>query len=243
LSREYVCVVPARLDSERLPNKMLLAETGKPLICHTLANMVDTGVFYKVVAAVDGPELAEAAYGVEGVTVVQTGHASCGTDRVYAAMKKLGYTHDEDVLVVNVQGDEPGLKAPWVFEAIEAAYDRTPRPDIVTLGARMDRSDFCNPNAVKVTTGPWEMATGFYRYDPGQIIQRHVGVYAMSMDTLAFFRDLPQTADEKYAKLEQLRALGHGLRIKVVPTGLDGLRSIDTREDYDAFVASVQRKK
>src|SRR6185436_6136371 len=141
-----VAIVPARIDSQRLPRKMLLAETGRALVLHTAANVARARAIARVVLATDSEEIRAAAEraGVEA-RMTRADHKS-GTDRVHEAYAALGQAYD---VVVNVQGDEPEL-APGDLERLVAAFAE-PDVEIATLaGAIASEAEAREPSVVKV---------------------------------------------------------------------------------------------
>lgn len=249
-----VAIVPARLASQRLPRKMLLAETGLPLCVHTARNLGRCAALERVVLAVDDDEVLAVAraHGVEAC-MTRVDHAS-GTDRVHEAAATLASGCD---VVVNVQGDEPELD-PADLERLVAAF-ADPAVEAATLGAPFASPDEAlQPQVVKVVRDARGDALYFSRAciphrstDPTrsyartgaaaweQVARRHVGVYAFRPAALERFVRAPAGTLERLENLEQLRWLELGLRMRVVDAGRAPL-GIDTRDDYDAFVGRVR---
>jgi len=254
-----VAIIPARLASRRLPRKMLLGETGLPLVVHTARNVARSPALARVVVATDAEEIAAAArsHGVEAV-LTRPEHAS-GTDRVHEALLALGGDFD---VVLNVQGDEPELE-PEDLERLAAAF-ADPAVELATLAGPLgSEAEADAPQVVKVVCDrngdalyfsrsqvphrPGAGATGaappsYAREDAppwGQVARRHVGVYAFRPAALAEFCGLPAGPLERVENLEQLRWLEAGRRIRVLETDHVPL-GIDTRSDYDAFVRRVR---
>ncbi len=245
-----LAIVPARLASQRLPRKMLLAETGLPLCVHTVRNLRRCRALARVVLAVDDAEVLAAAqaHGVEAV-MTRVEHAS-GTDRVHEAASVVGGDFE---VVVNVQGDEPELD-PEDLERLVAAF-RDPAVETGTLAAPFQRpEEALEPQVVKVVRAENGDALYFSRApiphrstDPtrsyaradarpwAEVARRHVGVYAFRPAALERFVRSPAGVLERLENLEQLRWLEQGGRMRVVDAGRVPL-GIDTRADYDAFV-------
>lgn len=249
-------VIPARLESTRLPNKLLLAKTGLPLICHTVERAAEIrdrsdGLFGEVVVAADHADIVDAVvrHGRDrglGVRAVMTdpGHQS-GSDRIAEAARSL----DADVdAVLNLQGDEPELPAGDALDL--AAFFRTTAPDIATLvypisGAR-DRE---NPALVKTVVAVDGRALYFSRADiphrreDGAFAPPsygHVGIYLYRRDALERFVSLPPSPLERTEKLEQLRALENGMTITARVLERRPPKGIDTAEDYAEFVERMR---
>ncbi len=238
-------VIPARLGSTRLPRKPLLAETGRPLIQHTYEAAARVPGA-RMLVATDAEEVAAAvrAFGGEAV-MTDAGHET-GSARVAEAAAGTGAE-----IVVNLQGDEPEVEPEAIETLIElhAAAMRAPRPAFAsTLACPFPSgADPDDPNAVKVVLSqPGEdearSALWFsrsrlpYPRREGEPPLLHVGLYAYGRDSLAAFARMPQTPLELTESLEQLRVLetGHRIAAAVVPAAAPG---IDTRADYDAFLA------
>jgi len=243
-----IAILPARLLSTRLPHKMMLRETGRCLFLHTADAVRASGAFARVVIATDAPEIARAAQeaGFESA-MTRPDHRS-GTDRVCEAWLALAARGEGADVVVNVQGDEPE-SAPADLARVVAAFLR-PGVEIATLAAPFSTEDeWRSASVVKVVRDARGSALYFSRAPipgrghgaaplaPAQMpVLRHIGVYAFTPAALARCAVLPPGRLEAAESLEQLRWLEAGERIQVeeasrAPAG------IDTREDYDGFVA------
>jgi 3-deoxy-manno-octulosonate cytidylyltransferase (CMP-KDO synthetase) len=244
-------VIPARLESTRLPRKLLLAESGVPLIAHTVRRVLEAaaasgGLVARVVVAADDDALVLAARqaGAEAV-LTDRGHRS-GTDRIAEAARAL----DEDV-VVNVQGDEAEIPVEHVLAA--ARVLRGASEPMGTLAYPVaDEAAFRNPNLVKAVTDSGGRALLFTRAPvpfprdgrappDGVWCLGHVGVYAFRRGFLLRYPSLPPSGLEERESLEQLRALEAGYRIRVALVSPPEGRPVDTREDYDAFLDRLVR--
>jgi 3-deoxy-manno-octulosonate cytidylyltransferase (CMP-KDO synthetase) len=239
-------ILPARLHSTRLARKMLLAETGRTLIEHSARNAIASGVFERVVVATDSREIAKAleAAGIEAV-MTREDHTS-GTDRVREAVRALGL--DGFDVIVNVQGDEPELARADLVQLVGAFSD--PKVEFATLCAPLENSaDLASPQVVKVVRDAHGDALYFSRAPipsssharkgsktQGARARRHVGVYAFRPRALERFCELPIGALETAENLEQLRWLEAGGKLRVLDATAAPL-GIDTRPEYDAFVA------
>ncbi|RMG09562.1 MAG: 3-deoxy-manno-octulosonate cytidylyltransferase [Planctomycetota bacterium] len=241
-----LAVVPARLASTRLPRKLLLAESGKPLLQHVYERVRSARRVARVVIAVDGEELLAAArsFGAEAV-LTREDHPS-GTDRVAEAARLVG---GDEPLVLNVQGDEPEIDPAHLDRLVEAmASGEEP---MGTLAERLtDPDDLARPQVVKLVLDAGGRALLFSRApiphgaapgggDPAGPY-RHLGVYAYRPDFLQRFCGLAPAPLERCERLEQLRALHYGHAVRVVVVSGGGARGIDTREDYDAFLARLR---
>lgn len=249
-----VIIIPARLESTRLPNKLLLAESGRPLICHTVERAVGIcrtgGGFVEVVVAADDERIVAAvtAFAREkglAVRAVMTdpGHQS-GSDRIAEVARSLPPDIDA---VLNLQGDEPEIPAEAVREL--AGFFAAARPDIATLVYPIREADRANPALVKAVLGAEGRALYFsradipYRRDDGDFAPPsygHVGVYLYDRKALERFVELPAGVLERTEKLEQLRALENGMTIGAHVLTQRTPKGIDTREDYEEFLRSLR---
>lgn len=246
-------VIPARLGSSRLPGKLLLRETGTPLVCHTLlvaakARDVSNGMFREVVVAADSERIvaeverfnAANRLGARAL-LTDPGHRS-GSDRVAEAARSL--PPDVDA-VLNLQGDEPDLPPRAILDL--AGTFAGSRADIATLAYPLsDPAERRNPALVKVVVGAGGNALYFSRADiphrdgeggSAPPAYGHVGVYLYRRPALERFVLLPPGALERVERLEQLRALENGMAVAVRILDRRPPKGIDTPEDYAAFVA------
>lgn len=239
-------VIPARLASTRLPRKLLLAETGKPLIQHTYEAALRARRPAGLVVAADHEEIAAAVRGFGGEVRMTSPDCASGTDRVAEIARSLP---DVDIFV-NVQGDEPELAGSTIDLAIEL-LESDPQSVMATLATPIrSHAQLDDPACVKVVCSAARRALYFSRSpipharqwddqllaaDPPHFFQ-HVGLYAYRRDFLLHLASLPRTPLEKLENLEQLRVLesGYGIAVGFVDEPTVG---IDTPADYQAFVA------
>jgi 3-deoxy-manno-octulosonate cytidylyltransferase (CMP-KDO synthetase) len=234
-------VVPARRASTRLPDKLLLAESGQPLLAHTLEACRGAAEADAVVAAVDDPELAAAAEAA-GVPAVLTDPAlPSGSDRVWAVVQELPQVE----VVVNVQGDEPEMDPAAIDALIRAVRDGAPA---ATLAAPLAPEAWEDPAAVKVVSDLAGRALYFsrapipFRRDGAGVEPRlHLGIYAFRREVLGAFAAADPTPLERTERLEQLRLLEHGVELAVLPWERS-FPGIDTRRDYDGFLTRRRRR-
>ena len=249
-STSYV-VIPARLASTRLPRKLLLAETGKPLLQHTYEAARGAAKPLGLRVAADDDEIAAAVRAFGGEVSMTSPDCASGTDRVAEIARSL----DGVDIVVNVQGDEPELAGSSIDHVIELLEEN---PDIVmsTLATPIrSRLQFEDPACVKVVFDGRGRALYFSRSpiphartwsddlltaEPPCFYQ-HVGLYAYRRDFLLRLASIPRTPLEKLESLEQLRVLenGHQIAVGVVDEPTFG---IDTPDDYRAFVSRHQKR-
>lgn len=241
LAERAFVVVPGRGASTRLPRKLFLAESGKPLYAHVLERCLAARGADRVLAAVDGEELAEIARAAGAEPVLTDPDLASGTDRVWAAVR----ARHEAAIVLNVQGDEPEIE-PEAVDAVIAAVRAG--AEAATLAAPLPEGAFDDPARVKVVRDLRGDALYFSRapiphrrFADGPAAPRlHLGIYGFRRETLGRFTSWPPSDLERTEGLEQLRLLEHGVRMRVLdwPRAASG---IDTRADYDAFLARSRR--
>ena len=253
MSPRFTVVIPVRLASTRLPGKALLPIAGRPMIQHVWERASESGAG-KVVLATDDQRVVEAA-GAFGATALMTdpGHRS-GTERVAEAARLLGLGNDE--VVVNVQGDEP-LVPPALIDQVAGDLTLHPRAQMATLCEPIDRSaEVFDPGTVKVVTDREGYALYFSRapipwhrghFEAGALpggatAKRHIGIYACRVRYLRTYASQGSPEIEKAESLEQLRALYHGARVRVVEACERPGPGVDTARDLErvrALVASA----
>jgi 3-deoxy-manno-octulosonate cytidylyltransferase (CMP-KDO synthetase) len=247
-SMRAVVVIPARLQSTRLPRKLLLDESGKPLIQHVHERAAAASRAARVVIATDSEEIRAVAEGFGAEALLTRDDHLSGTDRVAEAVRLLEAEGERPDLVVNVQGDEPELDPALIDRLIEV-MEAGDAPMGTLAEPLQDPEDLARPQVVKVVVDANGRALYFSRAaiphgaepggDPAPL--RHLGIYAYRPAFLQAYCTRDPAPLERVEKLEQLRALhhGHSLQVAVVEGG--GARGIDTRADYDAFLARLNR--
>lgn len=239
-------IIPARLQSTRLPRKLLLAETGKPLIEYTWRAASKAKSLKEILIAADSDEIQRIAQGF-GATCELTGEHPSGTDRIAEVAARR--CTDGDIFV-NIQGDEPEID-PANIDAVVAALVECPGAEMATLATPMTSLEQVQASScVKVVVGGDGRALYFSRAaipfcrdrDPAEALATdqpwllHLGIYAYRADFLRKLTTLPPSRLEQLEKLEQLRALEAGARIQVAVVEHHSV-GIDTPEDYARFVA------
>lgn len=256
-SLRAVAVIPARFASVRFPGKMLADRTGKPLIQHVWERArLATGV-ERVVVATDDPRIADAVSRFGGESMMTRADHPNGTSRIAEVAARI-----DAPLLINVQGDEPEID-PVLIDRLVALLNARPecpmatlasplsRPRLEDLGqtepaertVRSARSEADDPNVVKVVLRCDGTAMYFSRscipFDrdgAGAVTPlRHIGLYGYRREFLPRYAALPETPLERCEKLEQLRALEHGVPIAVAVVDAT-VHGIDTPEQYEAFV-------
>jgi 3-deoxy-manno-octulosonate cytidylyltransferase (CMP-KDO synthetase) len=237
-------VIPARYQSTRLSFKLLRKLFDKPLIQWIWESASCARLLDKLIIACDDPKIEEIAkeFGAE-VVITSPKHQS-GTDRVAEAARDI-----DAKIVINIQADEPLLQ-PSVIDSLAEEMLSNPNLAIATVKKKMENTDeINNPNIVKVICDKDNFAIYFSRFpipyyrekDAPTLYYKHLGIYAYTKDFLYTFKNLPSSYLEQAEKLEQLRALQAGYRIKVIETKFDSW-GIDTEEDFQKVEAILRDK-
>ena len=241
----FTVLIPARLQSTRLPGKVLLPIAGLPMIEWVRRCALGSGARRVVVAADDAQILA--AVEAHGGEVVQTDpRHSCGSERLAEAAEILGLPADE--IIVNLQGDEPLMPASFIH-AVAAALAADPQLSVATAAVPMTRwEEFIDPHAVKVVLNaagdalyfsrapiPWDR-DGYPLADADAALPagqhwRHLGLYAYRAGFLRDYARWPRSALETIESLEQLRILERGERIRVCCGDMAAPIGVDTPAD------------
>jgi len=228
-----VGAVPARFASERLPGKPLRLIAGKPMIQHVYERALAASGLDRVVVLTDDDRIAETVASFGGLVEMTPVDCASGTDRI--AWSARDWTDADGV--VNIQGDEP-LVEPAAIDRV-AHQLRDTGDQMVTLATGATAADFANPNAVKVVRDAAGFALYFSRSRipyprrlEGAPVLRHIGLYGYHRDTLLHLAALDPTPLERAESLEQLRALEHGVRIRVLLVD-SAAPGVDTVEDLE----------
>lgn len=241
-----VGVIPARLASSRFPEKVLAAETGKPLVVHVLEQARKARSLDDLVVAADHPRIVAAVEAAGGRAVLTRENHPNGTSRLAEVAAKVAAE-----VFVNIQGDEPEIEPESIDAAVELLH-ASPWADVATIATPFAPGERASdPNLVKVVLGEGGRALYFSRAAipfhrdaanggaPRATPLRHVGLYVYRTAFLPTFVSWPPAALEETESLEQLRVLehGHGIAVAVRTVTSQG---IDTPEQYAAFVARVR---
>lgn len=246
-------ILPARLASTRLANKLLLDRSGKTVLEHTLdrareAAALSNGLISRVLVAADDQRLIDVARRAGVEAVMTSADHNSGTDRIAEAAEKLS----ED-LVINLQADEPEIDPRNVVLVGRLLFDAAGTASMSTLAVPIfDEEKFLKTNVVKVVVAANNNALYFSRSPIPHVREasdadawtrggrrifgyHHLGLYAYRRDFLLGYKRLPPSMLERLERLEQLRALeaGHVIKVGIVDSNPPG---IDTPEDYEAFL-------
>lgn len=239
-----IIIIPARYASTRFPGKPLALIDWKPMVQHVFERC--KSAFEQVVVATDDQRIANAVSSFGGEFIMTSENHQSGTDRCAEAVLKLASAYNFD-LVINVQGDEPFIEKKQLLEIVDCFAD--PLTEIATLITPISSSDILfDPNKVKVVKSNSGFAHYFSRFpipfqrdaDQKTWIQNHtyflhLGMYAYIPDVLQTISKLEPTPLEKSEKLEQLRWLENGFRIKTSVTEHANI-GVDSPEDLRNLV-------
>lgn len=234
-------IIPARMGSTRFPGKVLANLGGKPIVQwvweRTKASKAD-----EVIIASDSEEVIRAVKAFGGNAQMTSPNHPSGSDRIWEVAAKL----DCDI-IINVQGDEPFVE-PTVIDRLIDVMQASSAPDMATVVVPATREQIGNnPSSPKVVIDVNDYALYFSR-SPIPFLRtggtemplyRHWGIYAYSRSALKKFVSLPESPLEKCEKLEQLRALENGMKIKVIKTEFQSI-GIDTPEDLESAEKYLQ---
>lgn len=241
----FKVVIPARLNSSRLPGKVLLPIHGRPMVEHVW-RVACRSQAAEVWIATDDPQVATVARGFGADVVMTAASHPSGTDRLAEVAVQRGWS--DDTLIVNLQGDEP-LMPPDLLNAAAALLADDAGADLATFAHPItELQHFQNPNVVKVVRDAcgralyfsraaipyWRDGGGAMPSEPG--VLRHIGLYAYRVAALKQFSALPPAPLETCEALEQLRALHHGLRIQVGLLDAPPPHGVDTQADLEAVI-------
>jgi 3-deoxy-manno-octulosonate cytidylyltransferase (CMP-KDO synthetase) len=231
-SLSVIAVIPARFDSTRLPGKILADIDGHPMVEHVYRRASAAESVSRVLVATDDQRIGKAVEAFGGEFRMTSRSHQSGTDRITEIAGDLSCD-----LVVNVQGDLPLVEPAMIDEAV-APFANDPALQISTLRRRIvDAAERESPHVVKVVVDRDGFALYFSRSPipfPGGAgsTYKHIGLYVYRRDFLATWRQLEPTPLERAERLEQLRALEHGFRIKAVETVHESIE-VDTEDDLE----------
>lgn len=230
-------MIPARYAASRFPGKLMQDLGGKTVILRTYEATVATKLFDDVIVVTDSKIIYDEIQSNGGKVMMSKKEHDCGSDRIAEAVEFL----DVDI-VINVQGDEPFTDATSLAKLIDVFKgDHEKNIDLASLMVHItDEDEINNPNTVKVVLDQSNFALYFSRSpipyprdkNAGAKYYKHKGVYAFRKDAILDFYRLPMQSLEATEKLEQLRYLEYGKRIKMVETDVQGIE-IDTPEDLE----------
>lgn len=233
-------MIPARYQASRFPAKLMQDLCGKPVIVRTYEAAVKTGLFDAVYVVTDSPIISDVISEMGGEVIMSKNEHQSGSDRIAEAVEDM----DVDI-VINVQGDEPFIDAESLGKIIEVfKKDDKKEIDLASLMTPItDWEEISNPNTVKVIVDNQNCALYFSRspipYPRDKEVDatyyKHKGIYAFRKRALMDFQRLPMLTLEAKEKIEAIRFLEYGKKIKMVETHVTGIE-IDTPEDLERAV-------
>ena len=242
---KIIAVIPARYQASRFPAKLMQMLGGKTVIITTYQNVVETGLFDEVFVATDSEIIFDEII-KNGGKAVMTGQHETGSDRIAEAVEDI----DCDI-VVNVQGDEPFLKTEPLRQLIEV-FDNDGNEEVSLASLKIkltEQEEVESPNNVKVITDKEGFALYFSRSvipyprnKEGVEYFKHIGVYAFRKNALLKFAQLEMKPLEIAEKIECLRYLEYGMKIKLIETDFVGV-GIDVPEDLEKARLILEKEK
>ena len=234
---KIISMIPARYAASRFPGKLMQDLAGKTVIQRTYEATVATNLFDDVFVVTDSEIIYNEIANNGGKVIMSKKEHDCGSDRIAEAVEAM----DIDI-VINVQGDEPFTDAESLAKLIQVFKEDTNKEvDLASLMVHItDQDEINNPNTVKVIIDQSNFALYFSRspipYPRDKSVDvkyyKHKGIYAFRKQAILDFYKLPMQVLEASEKLEQLRYLEYGKRIKMVETDVEGVE-IDTPEDLE----------
>ena len=242
---KVIAMIPARYGATRFPAKLMQDLCGKPVIVHTYQRVKDTQLFDEVYVVTDDYRIEKAISEVGGRVIRSKKEHNSGSDRLAEASQDLPVD-----VIVNVQGDEPFTNKENLEKVIDIfAKDVDKTVDVASLMEVItDPEEIANPNNVKVVVNRQNEALYFsrsvipyQRADVGVPYYKHIGIYAYRKAALQRFTELPPSLLEKTEKLEQLRYLENGYKIRLALTNIPTI-GIDTPDDLEKARIRLSKK-
>jgi 3-deoxy-manno-octulosonate cytidylyltransferase (CMP-KDO synthetase) len=243
---KVIAMIPARYEASRFPGKLMKDLAGKSVILRTYQAVKNSKLFKDVYVITDSDIIFNEITNNKGKAIKSKKEHESGSDRIAEAIENL-----EVDIVINVQGDEPFTQTEPLSKLIKVfKNDKNKEIDIASLMINItDENEINNPNNVKVVTDEQNFAMYFSRSPipfPREkskaMYYKHIGIYAFRKETLLKFTQLPINNLEAAEKLENLRFLANGLKVKMVETNHIAI-GIDTPEDLEKANTIFKNKK
>ncbi|WP_255569616.1 3-deoxy-manno-octulosonate cytidylyltransferase [Cellulophaga sp. HaHa_2_95] len=235
-----IAMIPARYAASRFPAKLMQDLQGKPVILRTYEAAISTNLFDDVFVVTDSDVIFNVIVEAGGKAIMSVKEHECGSDRIAEAVEDM----DVDI-IVNVQGDEPFTEKESLASVLDVFdNDPTKEIDLASLMVKItDWEEISNPNTVKVIVDNKNFALYFSRSpipyprakEVGSVYYKHKGIYAFRKRALMDFQRLPMLGLEATEKIEAIRYLEYGKKLKMVETTVSGIE-IDTPEDLERAI-------
>ncbi len=239
---KVTALIPARLSSTRFDRKLLMDLCGKSIILRTYESVVETGLFHSVYVVTEDKEIYNEIVNVGGNSILSKNKHESGSDRIAEACESI----DSDAFV-NIQGDEPFIDS----SSLNKLVSELNNSDYVSLMINIfDVNEINDPNNVKVIVDSENYALYFSRSvipfcrdvnTADVTYYKHIGVYGFTKQALVNFSKLPPSKLELVEKIEAIRIVENGSRIKMIETDFLGV-GIDTKEDLDLAISIWSKK-
>ena len=244
---EIFAFIPARYQSSRFPGKPLALIAGKPMIQHVYELAESCPEFSEVYVATDDERISDCVHGFGGKVVITGEQHRSGTDRIYEAALKIGLKKND--IAVNIQGDQPLFKASHISQLVKPLMDDSLILMTTLKWKVTEENPIYSPKDVMVVTDRQDFAIYFSRSkipffrdsESGEVYYKHLGLYGFRMEFLTQFTRLPEGVLEFAEKLEQLRVLEYGFKIKVLETPFDSIE-VDTPGDIETVEKLILEK-
>jgi 3-deoxy-manno-octulosonate cytidylyltransferase (CMP-KDO synthetase) len=241
--QKAVAIIPARYDSTRFPGKPLATLNGKTIIKRVFEQVSASNLINSAYIATDDKRINDAVNDFGGRVIMTSPDHECGTDRIAEAAKDIKCD-----IIINVQGDEPFIRPEMVDDTVKMLRDDR-KASMSTLAVKIkNKEDMVSPHVVKVVMDSegyalyfsrspvpyyrdcWENLENITFDEKKNVMFKHIGIYGFRKEVLMNFTSMEKSWLEGVEKLEQLRALAYGMKIKVKETQYDTF-GIDTIED------------
>ena len=243
---DVIGVIPARYSSTRFAGKILADIMGKPMLQHVWEQAKQSRMLDDLIIACDNEIILKVAIEFGAHAVMTSKEHTCGTDRISEVVNPLDVK-----VVINIQGDEP-LVHPMMIDSLARTLTEDRSLQMATLMKKIENlTDAADPNVVKVVVDKDNFALYFSRAPipflaaNSEINQatyyKHIGLYGYTKDFLFTYKNFPAAYLEQTEKLEQLRVLYEGFKIKVIETNYETI-GVDTPEDLERVKAQLQKK-
>lgn len=238
--KKVLIIIPARLESTRLPNKVLRLISGIPMIVR-VAKRAETLKFAEVIVASGNKEICNVLDNYDVKNILTSKKHKSGTDRIFEVYKKIKKENYE--IIINLQGDLPIFKDVLINSLLLIMQDK--KTDIGTAVCELDNDEKSDKNIVKAEA-KLNRGTGFAKNFVREVSNKknffhHIGIYAYRPETLKRFVSFEQTSEEIKRGLEQMRALNNDMKIKVIKVSSNPI-SVDTIDDLKK-IRTLYKKK